>query len=127
MKKKMIQYILLAIAASTLLSCSKDDKIFTDTKITVSPPEGVEMLRFQATMSFLNINTLQTVSSSDFENGVLHIRLLKGVYRLSLEEGGGILTRDSSGKTVFREAVIDGTPEELTEDSETAVVKLILK
>lgn len=127
MKKKMIQYILLATAASTLLSCSKDDKIFTDTKITVSPPEGVEMLRFQATMSFLNINTLQTVSSSDFENGVLHIRLLKGVYRLSLEEGGGILTRDSSGKTVFREAVIDGTPEELTEDSETAVVKLILK
>ncbi len=127
MKKKMIQYILLAIAASTLLSCSKDDKIFTDTKITVSPPEGVEMLRFQATMSFLNINTLQTVSSSDFENGVLHIRLLKGVYRLSLEEGGGILTRDISGKTVFREAVIDGTPEELTEDSETAVVKLILK
>ena len=127
MKKKMIQSILLAIAASTLLSCSKDDKIFTDTKITVSPPEGVEMLRFQATMSFLNINTLQTVSSSDFENGVLHIRLLKGVYRLSLEEGGGILTRDISGKTVFREAVIDGTPEELTEDSETAVVKLILK
>ena len=127
MKKTMIQYILLAIAASSLLSCSKDDKIFTDTKITVSPPEGVEMLRFQATMSFLNINTLQTVSSSDFENGVLHIRLLKGVYRLSLEEGGGILTRDSSGKTVFREAVIDGTPEELTEDSETAVVKLILK
>lgn len=127
MKKKMIQYILLAISASTLLFCSKDDKIFTDTKITVSPPEGVEMLRFQATMSFLNINTLQTVSSSDFENGVLHIRLLKGVYRLSLEEGGGILTRDSSGKTVFREAVIDGTPEELTEDSETAVVKLILK
>ena len=127
MKKTMIQYILLAIAASTLLSCSKDDKIFTDTKITVSPPEGVEMLRFQATMSFLNINTLQTVSSSDFENGVLHIRLLKGVYRLSLEEGGGILTRDISGKTVFREAVIDGTPEELTEDSETAVVKLILK
>ena len=127
MKKTMIQYILLAIAASSLLSCSKDDKIFTDTKITVSPPEGVEMLRFQATMSFLNINTLQTVSSSDFENGVLHIRLLKGVYRLSLEEGGGILTRDISGKTVFREAVIDGTPEELTEDSETAVVKLILK
>lgn len=122
---------ILIIALSCCIgfvSCveKETDALFTQITLTVVPPENIRMERFQATMIFENINTRQRTSTSDFHDGVLDIRLLQGVYRLSIAEGGG-MTYVAEGKTLFSEVVIDNTPVNLLERTMPVSVDLILK
>ena len=88
----------LAVALAAPSCVGKDDEeLFTQVEVTVCPPEGVVMERFQATMVFENVNTRQRTSTSDFTEGVLDIRLLRGLYRLSIAEGGGIVFKTYIG------------------------------
>lgn len=116
-------------AMIALSSCIKEDapELFTDVTVTVVPPEGIRMKRFQGTMTFLNINSLMETSSSDFSDGTLEIRLLKGVYRIGIAEGGGIRYEDSQGNTGFREVTTNSTPVNMTGNTESVEVGLILK
>ncbi len=123
-----LRIYLLLLALLPLACVEKDtEPLFTEVTITVQPPEGIEMVRFQATMVFENINTRQKVSTSDFINGRLEVRLLKGLYRLSINEGGGMTYYDAEGRHRFSEVVVDNTPMKFVADSNAATIDLIFK
>lgn len=117
----------LAAAVAALSCVGKDDAgIFTQVEVTVCPPAGVVMERFQATMVFENVNTRQRISTSDFTDGVLEIRLLRGLYRLSIAEGGG-MTYTEDGSSRFGYVTVDSSPVDLTAENARVDVSLILK
>ena len=117
----------LAVALAAPSCAGKDDEeLFTQGEVTVCPPEGVVMERFQATMVFENVNTRQRTSTSDFTEGVLDIRLLRGLYRLSIAEGGG-MTYTEDGTTRFGYVTVDSSPVDLTAENARVDVSLILK
>lgn len=120
-------YLLLLALLSAACVEKDTEPLFTRLTLEVEPPRGIEMLRFQATMVFENINTRQRISTSDFIDGKLRIRLLKGLYRLSINEGGGMTYTDSDGQRRFGEVVIDNAPLTLVGDTSEATVDLILK
>ena len=62
-----------------------------------------------------------------FNLRTLEIQLLKGVYRLSIAEGGGIKYTEGNGHAGFREVTISNTPVELLDNTEVLTVELILK
>ncbi len=125
---KGLDIILILLTAMTGISCTREaDDLYTYVAITVAPPEGVGMDRFQATMIFQDINSLRETSTSDFIDGRLEIQLLKGVYRLSIAEGGGIKYTEGNGHAGFREVTISNTPVELLDNTEVLTVELILK
>ncbi len=125
----MKKYLCILMLALLSVACvEKDtDSLFTQLTLTVRPPQGIEMRRFQATMVFENINTRQRTSTSDFENGQLNIRLMKGLYRLSINEGGGLAYTDEKGDYRFSEVVISNDPLTFVADHSEATVDLILK
>ena len=118
---------MLAAALAALSCVGKDDAgLFTQVEVTVLPPAGVAMERFQATMVFENVNTRQRTSTSDFTDGVLEIRLLRGLYRLSIAEGGG-MTYTEGGTTRFGYVTVDSSPVDLTAENARVGVNLILQ
>ena len=119
---------IVLLCCAILCSCVKKetDSLFTQVTLTVVPPENIRMERFQATMTFENINTRKRTSTSDFHDSVLEIRLQQGVYRLSIAEGGG-MTYTADGKTLFSEVVVDNTPVNLLDKTMPVTVGLILK
>ena len=127
---KGLQMILfLWSMAMPATSCIRyeDEGLYTDVHVTAVPPEGISMDRFQATMIFQDINSLRETSTSDFIDGRLEIQLLKGVYRLSVAEGGGIRYTEENGQAGFREVTVSNTPVELLDNTEALTVELILK
>ncbi len=125
----MKKYLCILLLALLSVACvEKDtDSLFTRLTLTVRPPQGLEMRRFQATMVFENINTRQRISTSDFVDGQLDIRLMKGIYRLSINEGGGLAYTDENGNYRFSEVVISNDPLTFASDRSEAAVDLILK
>ena len=119
-----------AVAALALLAaaCSKEEEpLFSEAVVRVRPPQGVEMVRFQATMVFENINTRQRISTSDFADGVLHLRLLRGLYRLSIAEGGGMSYRtEAAGDAQFAYVTVGNDPVQVISLRDTVDVELIL-
>ena len=93
---KKILFTLLPCCA-VLCSCveKNTEALFTEATLTAVLPDSLQMVRFQATAVFTNANTRRSVSSSDFRDGVLAIRLQKGIY--SIKIGSGRL----SGVTIF--------------------------
>lgn len=128
LRKIYIALAALALSAAACTTQEEREELFTDAVVTVVPPQGVEMVRFQATMEFENINTRQRISTSDFVDGVLHIRLLRGLYRLSIAEGGGMSYRaEGEEKTRFGYVTVDTSPVTVTSLRDTVAVSLILK
>ena len=80
---KKILFTLLPCCA-VLCSCveKNTEALFTEATLTAVLPDSLQMVRFQATAVFTNANTRRSVSSSDFRDGVLAIRLQKGIYSI---------------------------------------------
>lgn len=130
LRKIYIAVVALSVTVCGAACTTQDEReeLFTDAVVTVVPPQGVEMVRFQATMEFENINTRQRISTSDFVDGVLHIRLLRGLYRLSIAEGGGMSYRaEGEQKAQFGYVTVDTSPVTVTSLRDTVAVSLILK
>ena len=88
---KKILFTLLPCCA-VLCSCveKNTEALFTEATLTAVLPDSLQMVRFQATAVFTNANTRRSVSSSDFRDGVLAIRLQKGIYSIKIGSGSTV-------------------------------------
>lgn len=83
------------------------------------------MVRFQATAVFTNANTRRSVSSSDFRDGVLAIRLQKGIYSIKIGSGSTVeYIVKSTGESHMRQVTADARAA-LLRDAESVSVDLL--
>ena len=101
----MRHYIYTAIAVAmmlTLASCHKEeDDLFATGCIMLSTPDGMAIDRVQAQALLTNVNTRQTITSSDFTGGSIKIELLRGAYKIGIE--GVATVHDTDGRTLTRQ------------------------
>ena len=123
---KKIFYSLLSCCA-VLCSCvgKKTDALFTDATLTALLPDSLQMVRFQATAVFTNASTRRSVSSSDFRDGVLSVRLQKGIYSIRIGNGSTVeyIVR-STGESHMRQVTAD-TRVRLLGDKEAVGIDLL--
>lgn len=86
----------------SLASCHKEeDDIFATGCIMLSTPDGMAIDRVQAQALLTNVNTRQTITSSDFKGGSIKIELLRGAYKIGIE--GVAMVHDTDGRTLTRQ------------------------
>lgn len=122
---KKLSFVLLLCCA--LCACVKRDTeaLFTDATLRAVLPDSLQMVRFQATAVFTNVNTRRSVSSSDFRDGVLAIRLQKGIYSIKIGNGSTVeYIVKSTGESHMRQVTVDARAR-LLGDTESVSVDLL--
>lgn len=123
---KKILFTLLPCCA-VLCSCveKNTEALFTEATLTAVLPDSLQMVRFQATAVFTNANTRRSVSSSDFRDGVLAIRLQKGIYSIKIGSGSTVeYIVKSTGESHMRQVTADARAA-LLRDAESVSVDLL--
>ena len=118
---KKILFTLLPCCAM-LCSCveKNTEALFTEATLTAVLPDS-----FQATAVFTNANTRRSVSSSDFRDGVLAIRLQKGIYSIKIGSGSTVeYIVKSTGESHMRQVTADARAA-LLRDAESVSVDLL--
>lgn len=83
MKRLYIPFMLLLLALS---ACSNgDEEIFTSATIRLTTADSISAEKVQATLKATNINTRQTVTTSQFDHLAVPVTLLRGAYRISID------------------------------------------
>lgn len=123
---KKILFTLLSCCAALCSCVEKDtDSLFTDATLTALLPDSLQMVRFQATAVFTNANTRRSVSSSDFRDGALSVRLQKGIYSIRIGSGSTVeYIVKSTGESHMRQVTAD-TRVALLGDRETVGIDLL--
>ena len=91
----------------------------TTANITLVYPQGTIPTRLQANIKLTNINTKETIQSSDFSANTITLPLLKGVYNISFE---GIISINTDGKNTTQS--IRGYAESVVLTSDTSTTEL---
>ena len=123
---KKILFTLLPCCAM-LCSCveKNTEALFTEATLTAVLPDSLQMVRFQATAGFTNANTRRSGSSSDFRDGVLAIRLQKGIYSIKIGSGSTVeYIVKSTGESHMRQVTADARAA-LLRDAESVSVDLL--
>ena len=82
MRKIFLFFCLLPI----LTACHQDeDELFATAEITLSAGDTLTIERVQGTARLTNLNSKQTVSSSDFDGATLRMELLRSSYSADVE------------------------------------------
>ena len=84
--KQYILIIALALMACTFSSCHNEvDEYMADVTIAISSEEATEIDRVQATATLTNLNTKQTITSTNFIGNRLTETVLRGAYKISID------------------------------------------
>lgn len=123
---KKILFTLLPCCARALFLCGKEyGGPVHRSNAYGRPADSLQMVRFQATAVFTNANTRRSVSSSDFRDGVLAIRLQKGIYSIKIGSGSTVeYIVKSTGESHMRQVTADARAA-LLRDAESVSVDLL--
>lgn len=122
MRKIWIPLILLLFVFS---ACSQgEEEIFTSATIRLTTADSISVEKVQATLKATNINTRQTVTTSQFEGLAVPVTLLRGAYKISIEGYAVYKDKDRQQHTQAFRAYTDYC--ELTELNSEAELELIL-
>ncbi len=110
-----------------LCSCveKNTEALFTEATLTAVLPDSLQMVRFQAYGGVHQRQYRRSVSSSDFRDGVLAIRLQKGIY--SIRSAAAALSNTlsrSTGESHMRQVTADARAA-LLRDAESVSVDLL--
>ena len=120
-------FLTLLSCGAVLCSCVEKDTeaLFTDATLAVQLPDSLQMVRLQATAVFTNANTRRSIASSAFRDGVLWVRLQKGIYSLGIGSGSTVeYIVKSTGESYMRQVTAD-TRAALLDDRETVRIDLL--
>lgn len=82
--KKTIRTILVLLLLS-LAACNNDeDEIFTSATINLESADSLKVQKIQGTIKAININTRQTITSSQFDNLSSSMVLQRGAYQITI-------------------------------------------
>jgi len=94
---KTIQTFIFLLLTATLSAChDENDDYFAQNTIVINEGDGINISLIQATANITNINSRQTTSSTAFDGAELKIKLLRGIYQISIE---GVVTYTDENNT----------------------------
>jgi hypothetical protein len=118
-------WILLILLLFVFSACSQgEEEIFTSATIRLTTADSISVEKVQATLKATNINTRQTVTTSQFDSLAVPVTLLRGAYKISIEGYAVYKDKDQQQHTQAFRAYTDYC--ELIELSSEAEIELIL-